>query len=179
MKLAFAGKMRSGKNAAASFFTEDTTVELGFSDEFKQLAKVYFPQEVAKGKPRPIYQFIGQGFRQFDPDIWVKCLDRKLINLMESGVSDFIVTDVRQMNEYSYLKKKGFTVIKVEAEEEIRKERIIAAGDTFKPESFYHETELSVDFLPCDYLVTNNTTLEDLYEQLQFIRKELEGDGQT
>ena len=114
--------------------------------------------------------------REIDPDIWVKALDRNMQYLINKGESNFIVTDVRQMNEYEYLKSKGFTVIKVEANDELRRERIIQAGDVFEPENFYHETETTVDEIPADYIVTNNTTIRDFYAQIRFIHEELKGE---
>jgi dephospho-CoA kinase len=180
MKIAITGKMRSGKDTLAKYFIDnDESNQIAFGDGIKRVARNYFPDIVAKGKPRKLYQDIGQQFRQIDPDVWVKDLDRTMVNLMELGETNFVVTDVRQMNEYLYLKKQGFTVIKVETEDEIRKERIKAKGDTFNVEDFYHETEVAVDSIPYDYLVTNNTKLMDFYDQIYFVFNELKGEELT
>jgi dephospho-CoA kinase len=177
MKIAITGKMRVGKNTLADYFIEkEQCHQLAFGDGIKRVARAYFPHIVNQGKPRKLYQFIGQKFREIDPDVWVKDLDRTMINLMEQGVQNFIVTDVRQMNEYRYLKEKGFTIIKIEADDELRKERIIQAGDVFSPDDFYHETEIAVDSIPYDYLVTNNDTLDALYGQVVYIHNELRGE---
>jgi dephospho-CoA kinase len=177
MKVAITGKMRSGKDTLAKHFIDnDNSNQIAFGDGIKRVARNYFPQIVAKGKPRKLYQDIGQQFRAIDPDVWVKDLDRTMVNLMDIGETDFVVTDVRQMNEYEYLKRQGFTVIKVEAEDEIRIERIKAKGDTFNPEDFYHETETAVDAIPYDYLISNNTTLMDFYDQIYFVYEELKGE---
>jgi len=180
MKIAVVGKMRSGKDTLGRYFYDNDTDgwqnKLAFGDEIKRLALIYFPDIVAKGKPRKLYQMLGQMLREIDPDIWVKALDRNMQYLINKGESNFIVTDVRQMNEYEYLKSKGFTVIKVEANDELRRERIIQAGDVFEPENFYHETETTVDEIPADYIVTNNTTIKDFYAQIRFIHEELKGE---
>ena len=174
MKIALVGKMRSGKDTVAKFFIDNEDAnQIAFGDEIKKIARRYFPEIVAKGKPRKLYQVIGQEMRKIDPDVWVKALDRTLTNLMGYGETNFVISDVRQMNEYHYLKEMGFTVIKVEADDELRKERIYQSGDLFEPEQFYHETETTVEDIPCDYLVTNNTTLADLYDQIFYINNEL------
>ncbi len=174
MKIALVGKMRSGKDSVAKFFIDNANAkQIAFGDEIKKVAREYFPEIVAKGKPRKLYQVIGQIFRSFDPDIWVKGLDKNMRIAYVKGARNFVVTDVRQLNEYEYLKREGFTVIKVEADDELRKERIAKSGDTFEPADFYHETETTVNDIPYDYLITNNTTLEDLNEQIQFIYDEL------
>ncbi|PFB17040.1 hypothetical protein CN399_08775 [Bacillus cereus] len=174
MKIALVGKMRSGKDTVAKFFIDNEDAnQIAFGDEIKKIARRYFPEIVAKGKPRKLYQVLGQEMRKIDPDVWVKALDRTLTNLMGYGETSFVISDVRQLNEYHYLKEMGFTVIKVEADDELRKERIYQSGDLFEPEHFYHETETTVDDIPCDYLVTNNTTLADLYDQIIYIHNEL------
>lgn len=177
MKIAVVGKMRSGKDTLAKFFIDnDNSNQIAFGDEIKKVAKTYFPEIVAKGKPRKLYQDIGQQFRAIDPHVWVKALDRTINNLQAVGETNFVISDVRQMNEYEYLKANGFTVIKVECADELRKERIIQSGDIFEPNDFYHETETTVDIIPFDYLVTNNTTLLDFYDQIQDIYNELRGE---
>jgi dephospho-CoA kinase len=180
MKIAVLGKMRSGKDTLAKYFIDnDFATQLAFGDEIKSIARKYFPEEVAKGKPRWIYQKVGQDFRAIDPDVWVKKLERKVFGLEYLGQTSIVITDVRQMNEYEFLKKQGFTVIKVEAEDELRKERILRSGDIFEPEDFYHETETAVDYIPFDYLVTNNADLLSFYDQIEFIFNELQGEGKS
>lgn len=177
MKIAVTGKMRSGKDTLANFFIKELHYkQLAFADGIKQIGNEFFPEIMGKGKPRKMFQVIGQSLREVDPDVWVNHLDRQLKMLQEYGVEAFIITDVRQLNEYNYVKEQGFTVIKVEAEDEIRQERIIQAGDIFSPENFYHETELAVDEIPADYILSNNTTLEDFYTQILFVYKELKGE---
>lgn len=179
MKIALVGKMRSGKDTVAKFFIDNEDAnQIAFGDEIKRLARRLFPHIVAKGKPRKLYQALGQEMRKIDPDVWVKALDRTLINSMEMGETNFVISDVRQFNEYEYLKEMGFTVIKVEADDELRKERIIQSGDLFESEDFYHETETTVEDIPYDYLITNNTTLAELYDQIFYIHNELK-EGET
>lgn len=174
MKVALVGKMRSGKDTVGRYFVDnEECVQVAFGDGIKQVARVYFPHIVAKGKPRRLYQRIGQVFREFDPYVWVNVLDRTVTNHMEDGEQHFVVTDVRQMNEYIYLKANGYTIIKVETAEELRLERIKASGDEYTEEDLNHETELAVDGIPYDYLIDNNTTIEDLYQQIRFVIKEI------
>ena len=176
MKVALVGKMRSGKDTVGRYIYDNDPHgwqnQLAFGDEIKRIAKAYFPHIVSKGKPRKLYQHIGQEFRKIDPEVWVKALDRSLLDLMGRGESNFVVTDVRQMNEYHYLKKQGFTIVKVETAEELRMERLRKSGDEYEEADLFHETEIAVECIPYDYLVSNNTTLEDLYTQVEFIIKE-------
>jgi dephospho-CoA kinase len=186
LKIALTGKMRSGKDTVAKYLQEKHGfVSFAFGDGIKRIIQEYFPHEYAKGKPRKLLQAIGQFFREYYPDVWVDYLHRDILNyldvleftigLHESELPNIVITDVRQMNEYEYAKREGYTVIKVEADDELRLERIKNSGDNYSMEDFYHETEKMVDLIPCDYLITNNTTLEDLYEQIEFVVAELKG----
>lgn len=171
--------MRSGKDTFADYFiVKQGYKQLAFGDEIKQLINLYFPDAFNNGKPREHYQVIGQTFRQLDPDVWIKALNVRLDNITHYfGTSlPVIVTDCRQLNEYEYLKLKGFTIVKVETAEEIRKERILAKGEQLSPSLLNHPTELDVDSIPYDYLVTNNGTREELFEQAAFIYDELWGE---
>lgn len=174
MKIAIVGKIRSGKNVVGDYFVERYGCEqMAFADEIGTVISYYFPEAYKEGKPRFHYQQIGQFFRTIDPNVWIKAFDRNYLTALADGVMDFVVTDLRQPNEYQYLKENGFTIVKVEADSEVRLERMRKEKDTFRMEDLHHETESHVDVIPYDYLVTNNTTLEDLEDQLKFIADEL------
>ena len=164
MKVALFGKMRSGKNTVA-----DTLIiglgfkEFAFGTGIGNIIKEYFPQELAKGKPRRHYQHIGQELRKLDEDVWINYL---LKSVEESGADLVVVTDGRQENEAKRLREEGFTIIKVECPEELRIQRIKDSGDVFRPEQLLHETELAVDRVEADYVITNGGTLEDLAQQV-------------
>jgi dephospho-CoA kinase len=177
MKIAVVGKMRSGKDTLARFFEEnDDAYKMAFGDGIKRVCALLFPVQVAQGKPRELYQEVGQYFRTIDPLVWIKYLDNNMEIHKLYGQENFVISDVRQMNEYEYLKAEGFTIIKVEAEDEIRKKRIIASGDQFEEKHFYHETELTVDTLPYDYLVTNNDTYDSFLDQIKYVYNDLKGE---
>ncbi|MGF9741623.1 AAA family ATPase [Priestia megaterium] len=179
MKIAIAGKFRSGKDQFAKYFLSKGFMRAAFGDELTELIMEYFPEAIIQhGKPREHYTLLGQTFRKLNPMIWIERLE-PLLEVYEAMGHDIVITDLRQQNEYEFLKENGYTIIKIEADEEVRKQRIIDAGETFDPKRFYHETELSVDSLPYDYLVTNNTTLDDLFQQAEFIYNELKGEGTT
>jgi dephospho-CoA kinase len=78
-------------------------------------------------------------------------------------------TDVRQPNEVNALREKGFVIIKVEADEEIRLERARVKDDYFTLEDLNHETETAVDTLDVDFTLFNNLGFEDLYQTVDFI----------
>lgn len=181
-KIAFAGRIRSGKDTAAALSAsiireKDRGVMIeyhAYADGIAKVIKGNFPEAFSEGKPRKHYQVIGQTFRQLDPLVWVKHLQRELDQAEREWSylgEDFavIVTDLRQENELEQLHAEGFTTIKIVADEELRKERVIAKGDAWNEDSFNHETEQAVDGLGTHYVIENNGTIEELEAKIRSV----------
>lgn len=178
LKIAIAGEIRSGKDTVSDYIQGSSwgMEKLYFAEGIEKIIKEYFPEAFeGNTKPRKYYQDIGQFMRTINPLVWINHVNRKQQQLESIGVESFIVTDLRQMNEYETLKDKGYTVIKVEASSEIRIERMKQSGDKFDLNDLVHPIELQIRTLPCDYTISNNTTLEDLYEQVNYVLDELKG----
>src|SRR5699024_2038029 len=77
-----------------------------------------------------------------------------------------VVSDARQENEIKWLKDNGFTLVKVEASEAIRKQRAKREGDDVTDEQFEHRTEQFVDSVEVDYVIVNDGTLDELYRKV-------------
>ena len=167
MKIALIGKMRTGKDTLGKYLCDEHSFNrFAFGDGIKEVILEYFPTAFDNGKPREHYQFIGQAFRQLDPDIWVnRALGKVNRFLEENPNANIVITDVRQPNEAKALRAAGFLLVKVESYSSISLDRILKENDTFNPESLKHETEVLVDSCPFDIKIFNNGTLEELYLQ--------------
>jgi hypothetical protein len=181
LKIAVAGEIRSGKDTVCNYINHKTGGKmqvLYFAEGIAEIIKDYFPEAwYGDGKPRHHYQEIGQFMRSLNPDVWVNNTEMKYTLLKMAGFDSFMCTDLRQRNEYDWLKANGFTVIKVETSPEIRVERMKASGDSFDMQSLLHPVESQIKALPYDYLIQNNTTLEELYEQIDYVLAELKAEG--
>ena len=180
IKIAVAGEIRSGKDSFSDYMLNklERPSKLYFAEGIEKIIREFFPEAFeGNNKPREYYQEIGQFMRKLNPMVWVNHTSRKYEELILQGTDNFVLTDLRQLNEYNWLKSRGFTIVKVEAEPEIRIERMKQAGDKFNMQSLLHPVEQQIQTLPYDYLVTNNTTLEDLYKQADFILQELKEEG--
>lgn len=174
VKIALIGAMRSGKDTFAEPLLEQGNIcHLKFAGGIKRIIKQYFSEIAEQGKPRELYQQIGQCFRQLDPDVWVKDLEEHYHMAIRCHAENFIITDVRQPNEAQWCRDNGFTLVRIHTPEEVRKQRIINCGDQFEPEQFYHETELYINSYSVDYNINGNCSKEELqqkavelYEQL-------------
>lgn len=177
MKVCFISPAGGGKDIASEHLSRLYGCNrYAFADKVKEVAEVYFPHLYnANNKPRWLLQMIGTMFREIDPEIWIKLLFQEIDNNKEDakryGYADesIVITDCRLPNEYEALKERGFIFIRINVDEEIRKQRMIERGDLFKDEDMTHHTESFYDTFDCDYEVENNGTLEEFKEQLNIV----------
>jgi len=102
--------------------------------------------------PREIMQEVGSFFRKIDYDFWVKVVDKSLKQQASngSGRSDWIITDVRHLNEAWYVKENGFLIN-------------IVRPDADEIHGMTHESETALDeYKDYDLVITNSGKLEDL-----------------
>lgn len=176
VKIAVLGHMRSGKDTFAEpLIKQEGFYQLKFSGGIRELISDYFPEVFKEGKPRKHYQVIGQTFRQLDPDVWVKRLEKEFQFYQMYGIPDtgIVITDVRQPNEIQWCIDNGFTLVKLCCGSEIRKQRIIDSGDQFEPEQFYHETESHISAVKADYTINSNCSIEELQQKAVEIALEI------
>jgi len=124
-KIALSGKMCSGKTSAANVLLESEAhnfVKLSFADDIYALCGMYFGMD-RDNKNRAMLIKIGQTFREFDPDVWVKRLLKRADELMEQGY-DVVVDDVRMPNELCALIEADWTVIRLNVTKEVQLKRL-------------------------------------------------------
>lgn len=154
-KIALTGKARTGKDYIADILCRELFFRrYAFGDELKRTARILFPEHFKDDKkPRWLLQHYGQKMRELDADVWVKAMFRRI---EIENPARIVVTDLRQPNEYKELKERGFTVVKVVADDAVRLERMKANGDTFTEADLNHETERHVDSFIADHTIENN-----------------------
>lgn len=181
IKIGLCGKMRSGKDTVADylFYEHDFEYPMAFGDSLKYYAHRIFPDVPKEPKPRELYQFMNV-MRDYDPDVWVKHLAQQVRMAEDSRkTTGIVVTDARQPNEVNWLRDNGFVIVKVEADEDTRIERIKAQGESVDEEALRHKTEQYVDDIEADYTIPNLGTLDELYGRVDMLLDELvtKGDG--
>jgi|SRR5690625_1640692 len=162
-RIALTGKMRSGKSTISNYLTEIHDYKrIAFGDALKRYAHEIFDglfdsDAEMVAKPRRLYRQFGQKMREIDSDVWVKQVERKM-NAWESvTVHGIVIDDLRQPNEFEWARANGFTIIRINANEDTRLERARAAGDDFSLEDLRHETELHVDDFVVDFDYWNDS----------------------
>lgn len=118
---------------------------------------------LVKPTPRFLLQFIGTDLlrNQLHPEIWVNSLMNKYFcvqsDLAPNGIDcpNWIITDVRFLNEMEAVKKRDGITIRVNRDLEKSKDE--------------HESETELDNVEFDYVIDNNGTIKELIEKVRQI----------
>ncbi len=163
-KIAICGRIRSGKDTVADYIALKYGYEkFRFGDGIRNVLQILYPEEMEEGKPRKLFQGVGQALRSVDPNVWVKNTIREI---EESEVRKVIVCDLRQPNEYKKLKEEGYFIIRVKASKSIRLQRAMEECDDFDSKDFNHDTESYVDGFDVDLEIINEGTLTNIKHQV-------------
>lgn len=177
--IAFVAKMRAGKDTAYEILEEwgFPVYRVAFGDVMKEMYHLENPDVPRTPKPIAEYIKFGQSKREEDPDIFVNATMSKLwfeqaLDRGHDRQRTYVVTDVRQPNEYKAVKDAGFVIVKVHASEEVRISRMKANGEAVSWEILNAETESYIDTYEYDALLVNNWTRDELKRQMvQLIKK--------
>lgn len=169
LRIGLTGKMRSGKDTVGDFLKKEYGFKtFAFADGIKFVCGSLGLEPDNTGKPRALYQEVGQDLRKYAPNVWVDYTFRE-ISQQCSNQDNVVITDVRQPNEVEALRAAGFIIVKIQADDATRIKRMEAAGDNYNPDDLNHETELAVDTLDVDFTLDNNGTVKELYSLLTVI----------
>ncbi len=163
IKIAFISKMRGGKDAAASYLSHKTKrnfTVLKFADPLYELCEVvqtFLGVEVKKD--RKLLQLLGTDYgRYLNENFWVHQFEKRL--KIYDGRS-IICTDVRFDNELECVRKNGFIVVQIFADDSVREAR----GAEIHFGNHASENGFTKPINP-DVIIENNGTLEEFHLQL-------------
>ena len=178
VRIAFTGKMRSGKTSAADYLWIERGFEkISFASPIYRIVDDLFGTD-ENGKRRELLQAVGQKMREIDPDVWIRQAEKSL-RIYEDYLSTkgVVIDDLRQPNEYEWARENNFVIIRVEANEDTRLERARQAGDDFSEKDLAHDTEQYVDDFSVDYTVVNDGDICDLKRRIDEIMDEIKAKG--
>ncbi|MGY5350424.1 deoxynucleotide monophosphate kinase family protein [Bacillus subtilis] len=181
MKLAFTGRIASGKDAATNYVvTMHDFQPFTFSSKGKSLFYDLFPEMQYKHKPRqPMRDFIN-GITELPvpgaESVWVDYEFRKINDYIKRQCcrpANVLITDIRKPIEYDRVRAEGFKIVRIVAPESLRIERAKKRGDKFDAADLEHATETAVDDFEVDYEITNDGTIDELYAKLDALMADL------
>lgn len=163
--IALFAKTRSGKDEVYNVLNRmGWDVErYAFGDAMKEKFYSVFPDMPREPKPTKAMIEFGEAMRKIDPFVWVKPTMNKMkirkYELAQAGlnVPSFVITDVRNWEEYNTCKNAGFTMVKVWASEETRIRRMEALGEEVSRSILDAPTEKRMDQFSYDFAVENDT----------------------
>jgi hypothetical protein len=172
------GRKRSGKDTIGHYLVDKHNyIRVGFADALKESCKVLFglsddqlygtdkqKEEIDEYwgySARQILQKIGTDlYREnistvlpkISNDIWIRVLERKIMNYHKQGFNKFVITDVRFPNELEFVKKLNGRIWKVN--------RDLENIDN-------HPSEAFIDGFNNLLEIENNKTIDDLYKKVE------------
>ncbi|MCM3314871.1 dephospho-CoA kinase [Shouchella rhizosphaerae] len=183
LKIALTGAARSGKGEVERILCEDYGfTAFAFASGVKDGFHKENPHIPRHPKPRRGYILYGQYKRYtHGEDYWIREVFNKIYDEQRRRAALAlaplfpVLGDVRQRNEYDRCRAEGYTIIRVEADDVTRLERMRAAGDRFNIDDLKHDTETQLDAFEADYVINNGAgvTLDDLKRQVDAIMGEL------
>lgn len=172
LKIAMIGGARTGKDTVANYLESVTDFKrVAFGDAMKNMLYKTFPDLPTDPKPREAMIKFGQACRDIDPLVWIKQADIEVKKWESFGYSNLIFTDVRQPNELNYCIANGYTIIKIVSRPEIQRKRASMSGESLDVNN--EMDRYALEFEGYDYLIDNNGTLLELYEQVDEILREV------
>lgn len=102
------------------------------------------------------------------PDYWVHRMIQKEDDSRDTPLlcGNYVNDDIRRRNELEVLKTLGFLMVKVNVDEEIRLQRLIARDGDINEATLEDISESEIDSLPYDVAIDNNVTLKEAWNTL-------------
>lgn len=172
-KLAICGAARSGKDTMAGYATLFYDMQpFAFADDMKQ--SYYSVFGLSENKDREGLIWYGEMCCQRDPNVWIRKVERKIDEYIRRNPQGrVIITDARKPPEFEWLRANGYVIIRVNADEEIRRQRMIEKGDKFSEVDLNHPTETYLQGIAVDYEISNNGSINDATAQFDVIAREI------
>lgn len=173
--VAISGKARSGKDTLAIKLVGKLHYkQTALGDPIKRIHNVIYGNSDKKERAGLI--MIGQGLREKDPNVWIKTWLRFAIDdFIYSKEMKLVVSDVRQPNEFTFFKSMGALTVRIDANEEKRREILVRSdgANALDEKLLNDETESHV--FPADLLIFNEydkTYDEEMERVLERLRDE-------
>ena len=161
IRIAISGKMGSGKSSLADALCNeyknipsDQARYYSFAAKLKGLARDLFGMVE---KDRQLLQALGTKMREIRDTVWV---DYVLSVIRYEDPYLAVIDDLRYKNEYQMLRDAGWFLVRIEVDDEIRRQRIEKSGTFFGND---HPTETDLDDVDdWDYTVTGDRPISEI-----------------
>lgn len=162
MIIGIGGLMCSGKTSVAKYISKNyQNVELvNFADKLKLIAEDLFGMTV---KDRRLLQELGKQMRTIRDSVWIDYIFNKFI-----PTKNYVIGDVRYLNETQRIKDNGGFTIYIERPERFRLNEYEILYGRLPSNTELNDSSESLDKENFDFIIKNNSTKEDLFKQIDF-----------
>ena len=174
LRICLTGAMRSGKDVIATHLAarHGFATPIAFGDALKDVAHRAFFDVPREPKPRALYQFMNV-MREYDPDVWIKHVARRVGWALESRKTQgIVISDARQPNEIEWCRANGFVIVRVTASDDVRIARAERNGDVFTYDDLTHPTEQYIDSFEVDAEIRNDGSYDELVAEVDRVLAE-------
>lgn len=150
------GKAESGKDTACTYIYNELGLlrprRLAFAKPVKSFAALLGWDGKKDEKGRAMLQWLGDGIRQFNPELWCQTAYKSVCRLRGLHYRTFIFSDCRYLNDISFFKDRFTHVYVVRV---IRPQHENALTDAQKA----HASETELDDYDFDAVISNGSNL--------------------
>jgi len=158
MIIGFSGKAQSGKDTAGEYLVREHNFHrVASADALKRIARNIFGWNSLKDeKGRRFLQELGCTIRNYDQDYWINLTISEIKKRQNTSKQEnFVVTDVRFLNEARILRDNGALLVRIER-------------PGLKQDNHVSETELD-NYDGFGFVISNDKTIVDLSSELKNI----------
>lgn len=152
---------QTGKDVVGNYLVENHNFKrLGFADRVKEIALEFGWDGKKDDKGRELLINIGTiSGRTYNKDIWVNYVAEKIKFYKKEGVySDFVICDNRFLSEVKRMKNIFGNEIK----------SVGIESETYGDKKYMNDiSQIEYMDIPKDYVIKNNGTLKELYEEIE------------
>ena len=173
MRICLTGKARSGKDTCGDWLVQKHGFKkFAFADGLREICFKLFPKQFENGKPRRLLLKVAQLMKKIDKNVWIDYCFRE-IDSTTKPEDHIVITDLRRKEQLEKVLQEGFYIVKVESSQRNIIRRIKKLKDDFKPSDLSHESETALEHFPYDFVVTNDGSLKELFDQMDTIVKKI------
>lgn len=157
MIIGISGKSQAGKDTIGNYLVEKHGFyRVASADALKRIARNIFGWDAIKDeKGRKFLQDLGCAVRGYNPTYWIDETLAVIKRQSNYGAKNFVITDVRFLNEAEIIKNAGGTIWRVQR-------------NGIALLNHISETELD-DYRGFDRVIPNDGTIEQLEEELGYL----------
>ena len=190
VQLSFAGEL---KRTVAHVFNLELDLLLGTSEISRKYREQIIPRIGVS--PRELLRQTGESMRKIHPKVWIDHVEKEMMSAIDRGHHKFVVSDVRHLNEYKFVRNCGGSMVEVSNgnkpewvtlmhEDGIRSDDYL--DKDFKLPRYLKDVHITEWLMQCadiqdslDFDIVNDGSIMELGAQIGKLRLILEGDDKT